>query len=62
VADLVAKVAEQRAVRLAHLHPNLLPKRIVRLGDVDGDHAVVVARAVLGDLEPAPRGFRTLRR
>ena len=37
VPDLVAEVAEHGAVGLAHLLADLLAKRIVGLGDVDGD-------------------------
>ena len=41
--DLVAEVAEQRAVRLVHRHPQLLAVHVVALGQVQGDDAVVVA-------------------
>ena len=43
VRDLVAEMAEQRAVGLAHLPPHALALGIVGLGEVDGDEAVVVA-------------------
>ena len=42
MADLVAEVAEQRAVRLVHRHPQLLPMNVVAFGEVDGDDAVVM--------------------
>ena len=42
VADLVPEVAEQGAVRLVHRDPQLLPVHVVALGQVQGDHAVVV--------------------
>ena len=41
--DLVAEVAEQRAVGLVHRDPQLLAVHVVALGEVQGDHAVVVA-------------------
>jgi hypothetical protein len=40
VADLVAKVAEQRAVGFVHRDAATLAHRVVGLGEVDGDHAV----------------------
>ena len=43
VADLVAEVAEHRAVGLGELGPDLLAVGVVALGEVDGDHAVLVA-------------------
>ena len=43
VADLVAEMAEQRAIRLAHGRAQLLALRIVRLFQRDHDHAVVVS-------------------
>ena len=67
VADLVPEVTEHRAVGLGELGPDLLAVRGVALGQVDGDHAVVVPdddvlvdaaragrrRAVLGVRRPA---------
>jgi hypothetical protein len=44
VPDLVAEVAEQRAVRLVHSLAAALTLAGVGLGDVDGDEARVVAR------------------
>ena len=44
VADLVAEVAQQRAVGLAHLGADALAHRVFGLLGVQGDHAVVVAR------------------
>ena len=43
VADLVAQVAEHRAVRLAHLLAHVFAERRIRLGDVERDDAFVVA-------------------
>jgi hypothetical protein len=43
VPDLVPEVAEQGAVRLGHLDAHALAVRVVALGEVEGDHAVVVA-------------------
>ena len=43
VPDLVAEMAEQRAVGLVHRDPQLLAVHVVALGEVQGDHAVVVA-------------------
>ena len=43
MADLVAEVAEQRAVRLVHLHTQLLAMHIVALREIQCDHTVVVA-------------------
>ena len=40
--DLVAEMAEQRAVRLVHRHPQLLAVHVVALGEIQCDHAVVV--------------------
>ena len=42
VADLVAEVAEQRAVRLVHLDPQLLAVHVVTLGEIEGDQPVLV--------------------
>jgi len=41
--DLVPEVAEQGAVRLAHLTAAALPLGIVGFGEVDGDEPVLVA-------------------
>ncbi len=43
VAELVAEMAEQRAVVLAHLGTHLLAFGGIGLGDVERDQAVVVA-------------------
>ena len=43
VPDLVAEVPEQRAVRLVHRDAQLLAVHVVALGEIEGDHAVVVA-------------------
>ncbi len=43
MADLVAEMAEQRAVRLVHRHSQLLAVHIVTLGEVKRDHPVVMA-------------------
>ena len=43
VTDLVAEVAEQRAVRLVHRDAQLLAVHVVTLGKIQGDHAVFVA-------------------
>ena len=43
MADLVAEVAEQRAIRLFHGVPDGFARGVVGLGDVEGDDAVVVA-------------------
>ena len=43
VADLVAEMTEDRPVGLAEVHAHLLPEGVVRLGDVEGDDAIVVA-------------------
>ena len=45
----MAEVTEQRAIGLTHLLARLLAKRVVGLGDVDGDQPLVVTREdVLG--------------
>ena len=44
MADLVAHMAEQRPVGLAHLQAALLAPRVVGLGEVEGDEAVRVTR------------------
>ena len=43
MADLVPEVPEQGAVGLVHRDPQLLAVHVVALGQVQGDHAVVVA-------------------
>ena len=43
VADLVAEMTHQRAVRLAHLGADLLAHHVLGLGGVQGDHAGLVA-------------------
>ena len=43
VADLVAEMAEQRAVGLAHLGAPLFALGVVGLGDIERDQALVVA-------------------
>ena len=54
MADLVAEMAQQRAVRLVQVEPPALSLHVVGLGDIEGDHAVRVSRedrwgaAVLG--------------
>src|SRR5215213_10221898 len=42
VTDLVAEVAEERPVWLRHAVAPTLPLGVIRLGDIDGDQAVVV--------------------
>ena len=42
VPDLVAEVAQQGAVRLVHLHPQLLAVHVVTLGEIDCDDPVFV--------------------
>ena len=42
VPDLVPEMAEQGAVGLVHRDPQLLAVHVVALGEVEGDHAVVV--------------------
>ena len=62
--DLVAEMAEQRAVGLAHLVPAPLALGVVGLGEVDGDEPVVVAgqhrrgavgEKIEGEAVPGPR-------
>ena len=43
VRDLVAEMAEQRAIRLAHLMAAALALGVVGLGEIDGDEPVVVS-------------------
>ncbi len=42
VTDLVSEVAEHRAVGLAHLLTSAFAEGVGRLGDIDGDQAVVM--------------------
>ena len=44
MADLVPEVTQQRPVGLMHREADVLATRIVGLGDVEGDDALVVAR------------------
>jgi hypothetical protein len=41
--DLVSEVSEQGAIRLIHLHPQLLTVHVVALGQIQCDDAVVVS-------------------
>ena len=41
--DLMAEVAEQRPVGLLHRDPQLLSVHVVTLGEVQRDHAVLMA-------------------
>lgn len=43
VPDFVAEVAEQGAVWLVHFYAQLLAMRVVRLGEIQRDHAVLVS-------------------
>ena len=43
VLDLVAKMAQQRAIRFIELHAAFLSFGIVGLGKIDGDHPVLVS-------------------
>jgi hypothetical protein len=43
VPDLVAEMAEQRAVRLGHRDPQLLAVHVVALGEIQCDDTVFVA-------------------
>ena len=49
MADLVAEVTEQRAVRLAHHHADFFAHGVVGLGDIERDQPVVVAGENFGD-------------
>ena len=40
--DFVSKVADEGAMRLAHLDPRPLPLGVVRLFDIDGDESRIV--------------------
>ena len=55
MADLVAEVSQDRAIRLVHLVPPLLPLGIVGLGRVDRDHSVLHARKDLDRTRGAGR-------
>src|SRR6266851_3652256 len=50
MATLVAKVAQEGAIRFVHLAPPLLPLRVVGLCHVDGDHPVAVPSQHRGGL------------
>jgi hypothetical protein len=43
VADLMPEMAEQGAVRLIHLDPQLLPVNVIPFGQIEGDHAILVS-------------------
>src|ERR1700683_894860 len=44
MADLVAEMAERRAIELAHFLSATLALSVVGLGDVDGNDAVAISR------------------
>src|SRR5688572_19444854 len=44
MADFVTEVTEQSPIGLVHGQPTLLALRVVRLGQVDGNHSLGVAR------------------
>ena len=51
MGNFMAEMSQQRPVGLVQINPLLLAKGVVRLGDIDGDPALLVA----GDHSPAIR-------
>ena len=56
VTDLMAKVPEERAVRLRHVLARALALGVVGLGDVDGDQPLRMARHNLRGVLERPGG------